>query len=124
MAQVLLGIIAGPPEWPDLSWGSHPASYSCEVLVLVAAVTEFLRLRFVAIILMARSSITIATPIFFPSAVGRTPAGRKVLIVDVVGLGDQIERLADSGLYKNRSVRGGVEDNQRRFPSHPGVTAQ
>ena len=92
MAQVLLGIIAGPPEWPDLSWGSRPASYSCEVLVLVlvlvAAVTEFLRLRFVAIILMARSSITIATPIFFPSAVGRTPAGRKVLIVDVVGLGD------------------------------------
>ena len=75
MAQVLLGIIAGPPEWPDLSLGSRPAAYSYEVLV--AAVMEFLRLRFAAIILMARSPITIATPIFFTLAVGRTPAGRK-----------------------------------------------
>ena len=64
--------LSGPPKWPNLSWGSRPASYSCEVLVLVAAVMGFLRLRFVAIILMARSPTTIATPIFSPYAVGGT----------------------------------------------------
>ena len=95
MAQVLLGIIAGPSEWPDLSWGSRPASYSCEVLVSVAAVMELLRLRFVVIILMARSAITIATPIFSPSAVGRTPAGRK-------GAGRWCRRIARS----NRASSG------------------
>ena len=56
--------------------GECPASYSCEVFVLVIAVMEFLLLRFVAIILMARSPIIIATPIFSPSAVGRTPTVR------------------------------------------------
>lgn len=60
----------------ELVLGECPASYSCEVLVLVIAVMEFLLLRFAAIILMARSPIIIATPIFSPSAVGRTPTVR------------------------------------------------
>lgn len=61
----------------ELVLGECPASYSCEVLVLVIAVMEFLLLRFAAIILMARSPIIIATPIFSPSAVGRTPTVRR-----------------------------------------------
>ena len=44
----------------------------------------------------------------FPFSCGQDSYGQEeVLIVGVAGLGDQIERLADSGLYKNRSVRGG-----------------
>jgi len=99
VAQVLLGVIAGPPEWPDLSLGSRPTAYSYEVLVLVAAVMEFLRLRFVVIILMARSPIIIATPIFFPSAVGRTPAGRErcwLLISPYRAIESRIQRTVPS----------------------------
>ena len=70
-------------QMAELVLGECPASYSCEVLVLVIAVMEFLLLRFAAIILMARSPIIIATPIFSPSAVGRTPTvrgGRRLLM--------------------------------------------
>ena len=63
-------------QMAELVLGECPASYSCEVLVLAIAVMEFLLLRFAAIILMARSPIIIATPIFSPSAVGRTPTVR------------------------------------------------
>ena len=63
-------------QMAELVLGECPASYSCEVLVLVIAVMEFLLLRFAAIILMARSPTIIATPIFSPSAVGRTPTVR------------------------------------------------
>ena len=55
----------------------------------------------------------------FPFSCGQDSYGQKeALIVGVAGLGDQIERLADSNLYKNRSVRG---NNQRRFPGHREV---
>ena len=87
MAQVLLGVIAGPPEWPDLSLGSRPTAYSHEVLVLVAAVMEFLRLRFVVIILMARSPIHHSHADIFPFSCGRDSKLYKALPSDAyIGL--------------------------------------
>ena len=89
-------------QMAELVLGECPASYSCEVLVLVIAVMEFLLLRFAAIILMARSPIIIATPIFSPSAVGRTPTVRgESQVVDVAGSVDRIERLADGHCHHN-----------------------
>ena len=68
---------------------------------------EILRLRFVAIILMARSPNIIATPVLSPSAVGVTllQVGTAV-VIRVVGSGDRIEHPADGVRHRNRLVLG------------------
>lgn len=89
-------------QMAELVLGECPASYSCEVLVLVIAVMEFLLLRFAAIILMARSPIIISHADIFPFSCGQDAYSQgESLVVDVAGSVARIERLADGHCHHN-----------------------
>ena len=83
---------------------------------------KILRLRFAAIIPMARSLNAIATPVLFLFCCGRDSYRLEhVLDVDIVSSGNRIEGPAAGDCRHNRRVLGGESINTHRIDVGDGT---
>ena len=89
-------------QMAELVLGECPASYSCEVLVLVIAVMEFLLLRFAGHNTHGKKPDYHSHADIFPFSCGQDAYSKgESQVVDVAGSVDRIERLADGHCHHN-----------------------